>query len=287
VRSPITRPSTLLGMGAAICFVIMAFVASLAGSGVRPRSSSTGRIEVRPHPVVAQSPGEWKPLFNGKDLTGWTLAPGRGGANAATGASGGSVPAPPAWKVENGVLVGGQAAPGTRTGGLQTVDQYKDFELELDFILAEHGTQCSAELVGPEQANASAEKSCLYNSGINMRTGYQVNIGRREAGEFIGVVVHRVAPAAIRRNVLWLDKGDEKFPTLRKKEDWNHLQISFKGPHLQVSLNGKKICDVTDDPTDVAEAKWKEAGPIGLQWPPATEGGGFDGYVKYRNIRIR
>jgi hypothetical protein len=135
--------------------------------------------------------------------------------------------------------------------------------------------------------NASAEKSCLYNSGINMRTGYQLNIGRREAGEFIGVVVHRVAPGAIRRNVLWLDKGDEKFPTLRKKEDWNHLQISFKGPHLQVSLNGTKICDVTDNPTDPAEARWKEAGPIGIQWPHASEGAGFDGSVKYRNIRIR
>ena len=69
------------------------------------------------HALGAQSPGSWKSLLNGTDLTGWTLAPGRGGANAsATGA--------PAWKVENGVLIGGQAAPGTRTGGLQTVDQY-------------------------------------------------------------------------------------------------------------------------------------------------------------------
>jgi hypothetical protein len=228
----------------------------------------------------AQAAAPWKPLFNGKDLTGWTVAPGRGSANT-------SPDAPPAWKVEDGVLVGGQAAPGSRTGGLQTVAQYKDFELELDFMLAEHGTQCSAELVGPEQANASAERSCLYNSGINMRTGYQLNLGRREAGEFIGIVVHRVAPQAIRRNVLWLDKGDEKFPGLRKKQDWNHLQISFNGPRLQVTMNGKKICDVTDNPTDPAEARWKEAGPIGLQWPPASEGGGFEGFVKYRNIKIR
>jgi 3-keto-disaccharide hydrolase len=274
MRSFLTRSSNGLGPGGAVAFLLVAFVASVAGTGAR-----TG-------PRTAQAAGTWKPLFNGTDLTGWMAAPGRGGgANA--GAASASAPVTPAWKVENGVLVGGQAPPGTRTGGLQTVDQYKDFELELDFMLAEHGTQCSAELIGPEQANASAEKSCLYNSGINMRTGYQVNLGRREAGEFIGVVVHRVAPEAIRRNVLWLDKGDEKFPTLRKKGDWNHLQISFKGPHLQVHLNGQKICDVTDNPTDPAEAKWKEAGPIGLQWPPASEGGGFDGYVKYRNIRIR
>ena len=231
----------------------------------------------------AQEPAAWKSLFNGKDLTGWRVIP-RSGAPTTDGSANSSAPS---WKIENGVLIGGQAPPGARGPALQTVDQYKDFELELDFMLAEHGTQCSADLVGPEQANASSEKSCLYNSGINMRTGYQLNIGRREAGEFIGVVVHRVAPGAIRRNVLWLDKGDEKFPSLRKKEGWNHLQISFKGPRLQVSLNGTQICDITDDPTDPNEARWKEAGPIGIQWPHASEGGEFDGSVKYRNIRIR
>ena len=227
--------------------------------------------------VSAQS-GQWRPLFNGKDLTGWTVAAGRGGA------SGAPAPPPAPWKVENGVLIGGQ---GTGRGSLVSVDQFKDFELELDFMLAEHGTQCSAELVGAEQANASAERTCLYNSGISFRTGYQLNIGRREAGEFIGIVVHRVHPKAIRKNVLWLDTGDEKFPNLRKKEDWNHLQLSAKGPHITVSLNGKKICDVMDDPTDPAEAKWKEAGPISLQWPPPGVSGGFEGFVKYRNIRIR
>ena len=30
--------------------------------------------------VNAQSPGAWKPLFNGKDLTGWTVLAGGGRA---------------------------------------------------------------------------------------------------------------------------------------------------------------------------------------------------------------
>lgn len=223
----------------------------------------------------AQSGGGWKPLFNGKDLTGWTVAAGRAGAAPA---------APAQWKVEDGVLIGGQ---GGGRGSLVSNDQFKDFELELDYMLTEHGTQCSAELVGPEQTNASAEKSCLYNSGITFRTGYQLNLGRREAGEFVGIVVHRKVPEAIRGNVLWLDKGDDKHPGLRKKDGWNSLRLSAKGTHLQAWLNGKKICDVKDDPTDPAEAKWKEAGPISLQWPPAGESGGFAGSVKYRNVRIR
>lgn len=229
--------------------------------------------------LSAQTDGPWQTLFNGTDLSGWTIAAPRG--NAAPGVP---APVPAAWKVEDGVLVGGQ---GSGRGSLLSTDQFKDFELSLDFMLAEHGTGCSADLVGPEQANASTERSCLYNSGVNFRTGYQVNIGRREAGEFIGIVVHRKAPGAIRGNVLWLDKGDEKFPNLRKKHDWNQLTIMARGSRLTVTLNGTTICDVVDDPTDPAEAKWKEQGPIGLQWPSATESGGFPGYIKFRNIRIR
>jgi len=74
---------------------------------------------------------------------------------------------------------------------------------------------------------------------------------------------------------------------IRKKGDWNHVRISFKGPHLQAWLNDKLICDVTDNPTDPAEASWKEAAPITFQWPPAGESGGFAGTVKYKNIRAR
>jgi hypothetical protein len=221
--------------------------------------ASVGLVCVVSLVLAAQAHAPWKPLFDGKDLSQWTQTAGA---------------AP--WKVEDGVLVGGQAEPGQKGSSLVSKDQYKDFELELDFMIAEQ----------PSAPDGTCEK-CTYNSGVYLRTGYQVNIGRREAGEFVGVVVHRVHPKAIRGNVLWLDTGDEKFPGLRKKGEWNHLQISFKGPRLQVSLNGKQISDVTDNPTDPAEASWKEAGPIRIQWPPAGEAGGFAGFVKYRNIRIR
>jgi len=242
-------------------------------------------------PASAQSPGAWKALFNGKDLTGWTVVASRGrpGGGGSGGAASAAAPAPettpaPSWKVEDGVLIGGQN-PGR--GSLVSNEQYKDFELELDFMLAEQGTRCSPEHPGPKEENASEDKTCTFNSGVSFRTGYQLNFGRREAGEYIGVVVHRKAPGAIRGNVLWLDKGDGDFPNLRKKQDWNSVRISFKGGKLQAWLNGTQIVDITDNPTDPAEAAWKEAGPISLQWPPAGESGGFAGFVKYRNIRIR
>ena len=219
-------------------------------------------------PVSVQSAEPWEPLFHGKDFTGWTVVA-RGGAPSLN-------PADAGWKMENGIIVGGQAGLGQRGGSLVSQARFKDFELEFDFMLAE-------QPAAPDGSCAN----CTYNSGVSLRTGYQVNFGRREAGEFIGVVVHRVHPRAIRRNVLWLDTGDEKFPHLRKKEDWNHIQISFKGSHLQVTLNGTKICDVTDHPVAPSEAAWKEAGPISFQWPHGGEAGGFTGFVKLRNARIR
>jgi hypothetical protein len=51
-----------------------------------------------------------------------------------------------------------------------------------------------------------------------------------------------------------------------------------------VFLNGTQICDVIDNPTDPAEAKWKEAASISVQSPYT---GGFDGFVRFRNMRIR
>jgi len=133
---------------------------------------------VAPRDTAARASGDWKPLFNGHDFSGWVVPAGRGSAPGAPPRN----PADTGWKMENGVIIGGQAAPGQRGGGLVSQAQYKDVELELDFMLAEHGTRCSAEVVGPNQANASEEKTCLYNSGVYLRTGYQVNIGRRDAG---------------------------------------------------------------------------------------------------------
>ena len=257
-------------------------------------------------PLSAQSPGKWKPLFNGKDLTGWTVLAGGGrrGAAPGSGQAPATPPTPPStkpedrgWKVESGVITSAPPAEGQRQGSLATADSFKDVELEFDFMLAEAGTKCTPKL-GEKQANLSEDKTCTFNSGVTLRNGYQLNLGRREAGEYIGIVVHRTVPEAIRGNVDWLSSGDcgskhgyledcDKFPMLRKKGDWNHVRISFKGPHLQVWLNDKQISDVTDAPTDPAEASWKEAAPITFQWPPAGESGGFAGTVKYRNIRAR
>src|SRR5438874_2247393 len=48
--------------------------------------------------MASQSAEPWKPLFNGKDFTGWTV-PVRSGPSLS--------PAEAGWKIENGIIVGG------------------------------------------------------------------------------------------------------------------------------------------------------------------------------------
>ena len=164
---------------------------------------------------------------------------------------------------------------------MATKEKYFDFEFELDFLLGEiEGVKCSEEL-GPKQENLS-DPACEGNSGVMYRSGYQVNIGRREGGEYIGLVVHRVDPKALRGNILWLSYGDRAFPNLRKKQDWNNLRIAVKGDHHQAWLNGAKIVDAMDKSTLDSEADWRRPQPISFQMPytPGVT-------IQFRNIRVR
>src|SRR5690349_6392906 len=160
--------------------VRLALVASLAAS----IAAATPALFAQ-----AAQPGPWKVLFDGKvdPKTTFTIPAGRGGR---AGAPPVAENAPWGWHVENGVLIGGETKPGERTGGLNTLDKYYDFELELEFILGEvPNVKCSEEL-GPKEENLS-DPACVGNSGISYRSGYQLNIGRREGGEYIGLVIHR------------------------------------------------------------------------------------------------
>src|ERR1051325_6493662 len=67
-------------------------------------------------------------------------------------------------KMEDGIIVGGRAGPGQKGGSLVSLARFKDFELEVDFMLA-----------GQPAAPDGSCTTCTYNSGVYLRTGYQVN----------------------------------------------------------------------------------------------------------------
>lgn len=176
-------------------------------------------------------------LFDGKSLEGWHSV---GSAE---------------WRVEDGIITGGQDGDPRKSGILMTKRLFKDFDLELEFKIDEHGK---------------------YNSGVYLRhgpgegrqRGYQVNIGRGAAEEYVGLHYKK-----------WLDKGDEK-DEIRKPLKWNHLRIRAVGAHIEVWLNAKKIVDYTDpDP----QPEHVEAGVIGLQTYGAE---GHAGWVKFKGLAI-
>src|SRR6267154_2518195 len=98
-------------------------------------------------PPATQS--AWRSLFNGQDLTGWQSV-------------GSAV-----WRVDHkdgwpDMIVGGQDGDPKRSGNLVSVEEFQNFELELEFMIDEHGK---------------------YNSGVYLRNptqrggknGYQIN----------------------------------------------------------------------------------------------------------------
>jgi hypothetical protein len=187
---------------------------------------------------MASAGSAWTCLFNGLDLSNWVQ---HGTAR---------------WRVVDGVIHGGQEGDPKRSGLLATRQEFQDFELELEFKIDEHGKYNSGVY--------------LRNSpGAGSRTGYQVNIGRAAAQEYIGIHTDR-----------WLAKGDED-DSIRRKLEWNHLYIFAKGPHIKVRLNGIEIVDFID-PAPLE--KLLQPGVIAFQTYGAE---GHAGWLKFRNIRIR
>src|SRR5438105_2958441 len=132
------RPMSIWRMAAVTAFLILQ--ASCASQKAAPLAKA-----------AAESSGPpWRSLFNGHDLEGWIPV---GSAQ---------------WRVEDGVIVGGQDGDPKRSGLLTSKESFKDFELILDFMIDEHGK---------------------YNSGVYLRndpgkggrSGYQGNIGRGAA----------------------------------------------------------------------------------------------------------
>lgn len=182
---------------------------------------------------------DFQQLFNGHDLSGWT-------------------PLGPAhWRVEDGVIVGTQDGDPDLHGLLTTDQQYKNFELYIEFNLEEHGKYNSGVYLRNEP-------------GVERQTGYQVNIGRGVVGEYCGGLYRKG----------WLGKGDEK-DTIRKPNQWNSLHIVADGPHILVDLNGVRVVDYTENGDD---PKLQAPGVIGLQTYGAEH---FAGWVKFRKIKLR
>jgi len=143
------------------------------------------------------------------------------------------------WELEDGAV---QADSGS--GFLVTPQSYGDFELTLEFWV-------------DEPANSGIFIRCADATSVTDRNSYEVNIydTRADQSYRTGGIVHIASPTSV------INAGGQ----------WNTYEITARGEHLMVTLNGTQVVDVED-------AQFAD-GPIALQYGA--------GVVKFRNVRIR
>jgi len=150
----------------------------------------------------ATDPG-FKPLFNGKDLSGWTLLSKKG----------------PGYVVQNGVLV----CPEEGGGNLLTDEEFDNFVFRFEFKLTpggNNGVGIRAPLAG-DIAYSGMEIQIL-DHGNEKYKGWLKPTQRHGS-------VYDVIPAS----------GE----ALKPVGEWNVEEITANGPKIQVKLNGKVITD--------------------------------------------
>lgn len=172
-------------------------------------------------------------LFEGKTLDGWQCDPADLSSH---------------WRVENGELIGEN--PDEQASMLWTTRNYKDYELELEYITLTDD----------------------YDTGVFPRgEGHQVQIG-------ISRSLQRDMTACIYapRDEKGAYPGQtDKVEAFHKVGEWNHLRVIMTGKRIQTFLNGEPFVDYEGITIN-------DEGPIGLQLH-----GGVHMAVKFKNIRIR
>ncbi len=172
-------------------------------------------------------------LFNGSDLDGWI--------NHGT----------EKWYVANGELIC-ESGPDAQYGYLSTVEDYDNFELDLEFR---------------QEANG--------NSGVFFRSTFE---GTKVSGWQVEVAPPENSTGGIYESYGrgWLIKPDPEKDKALKMGDWNKMKIRVVDNDVTTWLNGQEMIHITDD--KIGEGK----GAIALQ---IHDGGGIK--VRWRNIQLK
>ena len=164
--------------------------------------------------TLKASETEWTPLFDGRNLDGWTQK----GGNAR-------------YEVRDGVIVG-TTVEKTPNSFLTTVRPYSDFILELEFrvdSLLNSGIQI--------RSNSLPE----YNNG--QVHGYQVEIDPSKRAWSGGIYEEG------RRGWLFNLQGRPAPQQAFRQGEWNHYRIEARGDHLRTWVNGVLAADMVDSMT--------------------------------------
>lgn len=224
-----------------------------------------------------EPPAGYTSLFNGKDLKGWKVPEGDNGH----------------WKVKNGVIDYDARSEAKKDKDLWTEKSYADFDLHVEWRLKtdEPGFmnpnvfEILPSGLHKKDENGKDIKHTIedVDSGVYLRgnSKSQVNIWMWPigSGEVYGYRMDAKMPPEVRAGVTPKKKMD------KPRGQWNVFDITMKGDHLTVKLNGEQVVD-SQLPGIPKE------GPIGLQhhgqWDEkAKTWKGPPSMVQFRNIWVK
>jgi hypothetical protein len=148
------------------------------------------------------------------------------------------------WEMKDGALTVDKLLEGKDPAYLVSKDSYKDFQIRAEFWV-------------DEEANSGIFIRCERSDKLDAKICYEVNIFDK-----------RPDPSYGSGAIVDVAKVDPMPKTAGK---WNTYEITAKGPHLTVVLNGQKTADVDDSK--------HLGGFVGLQYG--------SGVVKFRKVEIK
>ena len=175
------------------------------------------------------SSDEFKSLFNGKDLSGWT----RIGLKKDV------------WSVEDGQII----MDGEGGGWLGSNEDYSDFEFQTEF-------QLSSDSNSGIYLRAPADTSHISRTGmeIQLLDDFHPKYAKVQPWQRTGSIYH-VAAA--------------KTGFLKPVGEWNTIVIQAVGPHVVIKLNGQTVVDdLIDKHPELKQEHTglaRKSGRIGLQ----------------------
>jgi hypothetical protein len=187
----------------------------------------------------AQSAAGWADLFDGKTMKGWSPV-----GTAAWSVTEGALSANPSAQPQVTTPDGKSAAV---SGFLQSDRAYADFDL-------------TAEFHTEKNTNSGIFIRCAAGQTISQNTCYEVNISDNHATHPTGSIVgiHSTLPS--------------RAATAGK---WSTMEISARGPHIVVKVDGKSVLDVKDTKFTTGAIALQAGGPNG------------PGPIRFRNLKIR
>lgn len=171
-------------------------------------------------PTWAEEEG-FRPLFNGKDLSGWVLV---------------NTP-PQTWSVQDGLLV----CTGKPIGEIRTDRMYQNFILEAEWRHMVPGGNAGIFI----WADDITSKGVPFHRSIEVQVlenAYGQSKGHTTHGDIFPIHGARMTPVNGRG-------GSRAFPTEERSKpspEWNHYRIECRDGAISLAVNGKVVTQGTD-----------------------------------------